>query len=105
MPTAMSPAAWPLEDAMRQLAELAMSQGSSAIVDVPDDTPSVSIQRKQQKAFELQKKRDAEQREHARLEEKIELEVQALKDGQTSKERADGRKRHDIIPTTFERLP
>ena len=52
-----------------------------------------ALQRKQQEAFELQQKRDAEQREHARqieeLDERIEMEVQALKDGQIKKERAD----------------
>lgn len=66
------------------------------------DQEARALQRKQQKAFELHKKRDAEQREHTRqvaeLEEKIELEVQALKDSQTSKERADAlqQKRADL---------
>ena len=70
------------------------------------DQEARALQRKQQKAFELQQKRDAEQREHARqvaeLEEKIELEVQALKDGQISKERADAiqQKKADLAAMT-----
>ena len=70
------------------------------------DQEARALQRKQQKAFELQQKRDAEQREHARqvaeLEEKIELEVQALKDGQISTERADAiqQKKADLAAMT-----
>ena len=57
------------------------------------DQEARALQQKQQKAFELQQKRNTEQREHARaiakLEEQIELKVQARRDDQISKERAD----------------
>ena len=70
------------------------------------DHEARAVERKQKKAFELQQKRDAEQREHARqmaeLEEKIDLEVLALKDGQISKERADAiqQKKADLTAMT-----
>ena len=70
------------------------------------DQEARALQRRQQKAFELQQKRDADQREHARqiaeLEEKIELEAQTLKDGQISKERADAiqQKKADLAAMT-----
>jgi hypothetical protein len=93
-----------------------MRQRSSPVLAVPDDTQPLlcqkcdqearALQRKQKKAFELQQKLEAEQREHVRqiaeLEEKIDLEVQALKDGQMSKERANAvqQKKADLADLT-----
>ncbi|KAI9755731.1 MAG: hypothetical protein M4579_004161 [Chaenotheca gracillima] len=57
------------------------------------DQEAQALKRKQEKAFELQQKRDAEQREHAKrmasLEEELDRQVQLLKDSRLSKERRD----------------